>query len=183
MTAKLSAAAVWRITPALVAALDERLGPPLDSYINGSQVWLLDDARSGDPVAEPAAGDARALEWHLHPVGGYRPPRDCSTYGLWDQVSGQLAAGVDPAALVLGSERRPLTSLWDGLESFAVFGAEPEPAELGQLVTEVLGIAPDAVGLVDHERIGDVWERSDRAASLIALMFDELRGAPGDMTG
>src|SRR5688500_7847621 len=30
---------VWRISPALVIALDERFGEPVDAYVNGSQVW------------------------------------------------------------------------------------------------------------------------------------------------
>ena len=38
---------VWRCTPALVVALADRLGDPVDSYVNGSQVWLRDDGPGG----------------------------------------------------------------------------------------------------------------------------------------
>ena len=48
-------------------ALDEHFGPPVDSYVNGSQTWLLDNG----------PGDA-ALEWRLHPVASYRPPAELS---------------------------------------------------------------------------------------------------------
>ena len=68
---------------------------------------------------------------------------------------GGLAAGADPASLALGDERRPLTSLWDGLECFAAHDATPEPAPLAAAAAAALGIAPDAAGLVDHGRIGD----------------------------
>ena len=46
-----------------------------------------------------------SLEWRLHPVAGYRLPRDLSHYDLWEQVVAALSAGVDPDALTLGSER------------------------------------------------------------------------------
>src|SRR6185503_17792131 len=55
------ATAVWTISPDLVLALDAQLGLPVDSYVNGSQTWLVD----GEPVP---------LEWRLHPVAGYRAP-------------------------------------------------------------------------------------------------------------
>jgi hypothetical protein len=40
--------------------------------------------------------------------------------------------------------------------------------------TEALGLAPDASGLVDHERIGSAWERARGAISIIALLLEEL---------
>jgi hypothetical protein len=39
---------------------------------------------------------------------------------------------------------------------------------------DVLGIAPDASGLVDHERIGDAWEREPGSVSIMALLLDDL---------
>src|SRR3954454_13135824 len=41
---------VWRISPQLVAALDERFGEPVDAYVNGSQTWLRDDGPAGVAV-------------------------------------------------------------------------------------------------------------------------------------
>jgi hypothetical protein len=159
-----SATTVWRIAPALVTTLDEKLGPPVDSYLNGTQTWLTDDGPNGT-----------TLEWRLHPVASYQAPAGLSHYDLWESVVGGLAAGADPASLSLGEERRPLTSLWDGLECFAAHGATPEPAPLAAAATAVLGIAPDAAGLVDHGRIGDAWERSRGSVSIVALLFEELK--------
>jgi hypothetical protein len=157
------ATTVWRITPELVGALDARLGPPVDGYVNGTQTWLTDTG----------PGEI-TLEWRLHPVAGYRAPDGVSPYELWDEVTGQLAAGADPASLPLGSERRPLTSLWDGLECYAVDASDVEPAPLAAAAAETLGRAPDATGLVDHERIGSAWERARGSVSLVALLLEEL---------
>jgi hypothetical protein len=161
------ATTVWRISPAVVDALDAQLGPPVDGYVNGTQTWLTDTG----------PGDV-TLEWRLHPVAGYRAPHGVSPYQLWDEVTGQLAAGADPASLPLGSERRPLTSLWDGLECYAVDATDLEPAPLAVAATETLGRAPDASGLVDHERIGSEWERSRGSVSIVALLFEELTEPP-----
>jgi hypothetical protein len=159
----LVATTVWRVSRELIDALDERLGAPVDGYVNGTQTWLTDTG----------PGDA-TLEWRLHPVSGFRPPKGIGPYELWDEVTGQLAAGADPSSLPLGEERRPLTSLWDGLECYAV--DEPlEPAPLAAASTATLGRAPDASGLVDHERIGRAWERSRSAVSIVALLLEELR--------
>src|SRR4051794_1803243 len=58
------ATCVWRTTPALIVALDERFGEPTDAYVNGSQTWLRDDGPTGT-----------TLEWRFHPRGGgVRPP-------------------------------------------------------------------------------------------------------------
>ena len=157
------ASAVWRITPDLVLALDEHLGAPVDSYLNGSQTWLTEDGPGG-----------ATLEWRLHPVGDYRPPAGLSHYELWEQVVAQLAGGRDPGTLALGDERRPLASLWDGLESYAPYD-DVEPATLAHATTVALGRPPDACGLVDHTRIGDAWEQAKGGVSIVALLLDELR--------
>jgi hypothetical protein len=157
------ASAVWRIAPEVVLALDERLGAPVDSYVNGTQTWLTDDGH----------GDA-TLEWRLHPVAGYRAPAGLSHYDLWDRVVVELASGRDPGALAFGGEPRPLASLWDGLEAFAPYD-DLEPATLAQATAAALGRAPDACGLVDHDRIGDAWERAKGGVSIVALLLDELQ--------
>src|SRR4051812_33880769 len=105
------ATTVWVIAPELLLALDEHLGTPVDSYVNGSQTWLT-----------PAPGDTDVeLEWRLHPVAGYRPPKGLSHYDLWEQVVQGLSSGADTHALPLGDDVRPVTSLWDGLECYAPF--------------------------------------------------------------
>ena len=158
------ASAVWRITPELVSALEERLGTPVDSYVNGTQTWLTEDGPHGI-----------TLEWRLHPVAAYRAPVGLSHYELWDQVAAQLAGGRDPGALALGEgEPRPLASLWDGLEVFAPYD-DLEPANLAQAAGDALDLPADASGMVDHERIGDAWEKSNGEVSLVALLLDELQ--------
>ena len=155
------ATAVWTIAPELVLALDAQLGPPVDSYVNGSQTWLVDDG----PVT---------LEWRLHPVAAYRPPAGVSTYEIWESVVAQLSAHTDPHALHLGDEVRPLTGLWDGLECYAAYGDDIEPQQLVHTATEQLGRPPDRFGLVDHEEIGDAWERADGGVSIVALLLSQL---------
>jgi hypothetical protein len=155
------ATAVWTISPELVLALDEQLGLPVDSYVNGSQTWLVE--------AEPVT-----LEWRLHPVAAYRAPAGISTYDLWETVVAQLSARADPHALHLGKEVRPLTGMWDGLECYAAYGDDVEPQQLVASSTAMLGRAPDRFGLVDHERIADEWERTNGSVSIVALLLAQL---------
>jgi hypothetical protein len=157
------ATTVWVIAPELLLALDEQLGTPVDSYVNGSQTWLT--PAPGNPDVE--------LEWRLHPVAGYRLPKGMSHYDLWEQVVQGLSAGADPHALQLGDEVRPITSLWDGLECYAPYD-DVEPVRLAQMATEALGRAPDRSGMVDHDAIGDAWERANGDASIIALLIEQL---------
>lgn len=155
------ATAVWRIRPEVILALDEHLGPPVDSYVNGSQTWFSEIAGT-------------ALEWRLHPVAGYRLPKGLSHYDVWDLALDQLMTGVDPGELLMGKETRSLASLWDGLECFAAHGGGPEPAGLAAGAHSQLGLPPDAVGLVDHDRIGDAWERARGTISIVDLLLDQL---------
>jgi hypothetical protein len=148
-------ACVWRASAEVVVALDERFGPPVDAYVNGSQVWLREGGPGGVTV-----------EWRLHPVAGFRPPDGTGTYELFEATADALARGrPGPAAL---------DQLWDGLEAFAAYGDEVEPAPLAAACTEELGRAPDASGLVDHDRIGDEWERSGGRTSIVAALLDQL---------
>jgi hypothetical protein len=148
---------VWRATPELVVALDDRFGEPVDAYVNGSQVWLRDDGPAGI-----------ALEWRLHPVPGFERPATLTTYDLFPTIALAVARGEEPVA--------PVEALWDGLEVFAAYDDEVEPATLAAAATEALGIAPDANGLADHVRIGDEWERTDGRISIVAALLDQLEG-------
>jgi hypothetical protein len=147
---------VWRISRALIIALDSRFGEPVDAYVNGSQVWLRPDGPNG-----------MTIEWRLHPVAGYRRPPGIATSEVFEQVAYALACGDDPAA--------PLDQLWDGLEAFPAYGDEIEPAPLTAAATAALGLAPDAAGLVDHEPIGDTWERSQGGISIIEEVLRQLQ--------
>jgi hypothetical protein len=153
--ARLVPTCVWRATPALVIALDERFGEPHDAYVNGSQVWLRDDGPGGV-----------TLEWRLHPVAGYRRPEGTTTYDVFERAAGALAAGDEPPA--------PLDRLWDGLEAFAAYGDEVEPATLAAAASAALDIAPDACGLVDHDRVADEWERTGGASSIVTGLLAQL---------
>jgi hypothetical protein len=146
---------VWKATPELLLALDERFGEPVDTYVNGSQVWLRDDGPAGE-----------ALEWRLHPVAGYRRPPGMATEEVFDVVTAALAAGAELPV--------PLHRLWDGLEAFAAYDDELEPATLSAACTTSLGRAPDAAGLADHDLIGDRWEQSAGAISIVDALLEQL---------
>lgn len=150
---------MWRLTPELVVALDDRFGEPTDAYVNGSQVWLRDDGPGG-----------ATIEWRLHPVAGYQRPPAVATTEVFPTVALALARSEEPV--------RPAASLWDGLEAFPAYGDEVEPATLAAAATSALGIAPDASGLADHERIGDDWERTGGATSIIGALLDQLAPEP-----
>ncbi len=157
----LIATALWWMTPELVAALDQELGTPVDSYVNGSQTWFT--------------GDEETLEWRLHPVGAFTLPAGLSHYDLWERVVDEIAAGRSADALALGSETRPLTAVWDGLECFPAYGDELEPATLSRRATELIKISPALCGLVDHDTVADAWEASDGGASIVRLLGDQLQ--------
>lgn len=152
----LVAAAVWKATPELIVRLDERFGEPLDAYVNGSQVWLRDDGPGGMP-----------LEWRLHPVANYERPKGVGTYEVFSETALALAEGRRPAA--------DLADLWDGLEVFAAYGDELEPQPLVAAAVASLGIEPDAAGLVDHEPVGDEWERTAGGVSIVDALLRQLR--------
>ncbi|MFM7616518.1 MAG: hypothetical protein ACKO72_03530 [Actinomycetes bacterium] len=160
------ATAVWRLDPGLVLALEEHLGVPVDSYLNGSQVWLVDCGPGGE-----------TLEFRLHPVAGYRPPEGVSHYDLWEEVAGALSRGVDPAAMTLGDTTRALEALWDGLEVFEAYGDSLEPAQIANAAGAAISRDADRCGLVDHDRAGGEWERRGRAVSLFGLIEEQLAGS------
>ena len=146
---------VWRITPQLVVALDDRFGEPVDAYVNGSQVWLREDGPNGI-----------TLEWRLHPVAGYRRPTDVGVYEIFSAVALAVATG--------GESPAAPHDLWEGLEAFAAYGDEVEPAVLSAAATDALGIPPDAAGLVDHRAIADEWEGARGTTSIIAALLAQL---------
>lgn len=150
-----TATCVWRISDEVIAALDERLGDPVDSYVNGSQTWLVENGPGGI-----------VLEWRLHPVPGYVRPANIGTYDVFPTVAAAIVAGDPPPV--------PLTTLWEGLEAFAAYGDEVEPAPLRAAAVDALGVEPDGCGLVDHASIGDEWERTGGAVSIIDALLRQL---------
>lgn len=176
----LTPSVVWRVTPALLTALDEHLGAPVDSYVNGTQVWLTPEPTSAR--ARDGAGDEETLEWRLHPAAEFRAPGGCSHHDLWDEAQSAIAMLVDAHptgggdTITIGTERRALTSLWEGLECFPAYGDEVEPAALVARARALVPCEPTAAGLVDHARIGKAWERSRGKASIVAMLLEELQG-------
>ena len=150
----LVSSAIWPISPQLVVALDDRFGEPTDTYVNGSQVWLRDDGPDGLTV-----------EWRLHPVAGYVKPKGVPTSDVFGRVALALALAQD------GAQPAEPSTLWDGLEAFPAFYDEIPVDVLREVVVRTLGIEPSAVGEVDHEKIGDAWERDAGRRSVI----DDLR--------
>lgn len=148
---------VWRISTPLILALDERFGEPVDAYVNGSQVWLREDGPGG-----------LMMEYRLHPVAGFRRPASVGTYELFPGVALALATGGTPAAAP--------EALWDGLEAFAAYGDEIEPAVLAGAAGDALGLPPDAAGLVDHQAIADEWERTGGKVSIVERLLAQLLG-------
>jgi hypothetical protein len=146
---------VWRATPELIIALDDKFGEPIDTYVNGSQVWMREDGP-----------DEMLLQWRLHPVAGYRRPAGIETEAVFATSALALATGDAPPA--------PLIELWDGLECFPAYGDDIEPAILASAAATALGVTPDASGLVDHETIADSWEKSRGAISITAALFGQL---------
>jgi hypothetical protein len=157
---------VWRVDADLVERLDARLGPPLDSYARGWQVWLEDHGPDGV-----------TLEWRLHPPAGFRMPRGVNPHDLFDVVLQGLAELADGRTdeFPAGRERRTLASVWEALEVYPAYGDDVEPARLAAVATAVLaGRAPDAFGRVDHDRLGDVWKGRRGEFSVARALFEQL---------
>lgn len=146
---------VWRVSGDLLVRLDDALGEPTDTYVNGSQVWLRDL-------------EGTTIEWRLHPVPRFRRPPGVEADELFESVVFALRAG-DPL-------EQSVEALWEGLEAFPAYEAELEPAPLAAQVGATLGQPPDAFGVADHTRIGDAWERAGGDYSIVAALLEQLGG-------
>jgi hypothetical protein len=158
--------AVWRVTPSLVERLDERLGPPLDAYVRGWQVWL-----------EPHGPGEETLEWRLHPPAGFKMPREIDHNDLFDLVLQALseAAGSDGDVLAIAAERCTLTQIWEVLEVFPAYGDDLSPGEVADAAAAALGgWPPDAAGYADHGRLGDLWKGRRGDFSVGAALLEQL---------
>jgi hypothetical protein len=89
-----------------------------------------------------------------------------ATEEVFDVVTAALAGDEPPPV--------PVERLWEGLEAFAAYDDEVEPATLAAACTASLGMPPDAAGLADHDLIGDQWERSRGTTSIVAALLDQL---------
>lgn len=156
---------VWRVTPALVERLDARLGPPLDSYVRGWQVWL-----------EAHGPEGITLEWRLHPPAGFAMPRGVDPHDLFDVVVQGLADAAEPATepLPLGREARPLGAVWEVLEAFPAFDRADLDPLIDSVTTALDGWPPDVAGHADHARLGDLWKGAKGDFSVGRALLDQL---------
>jgi hypothetical protein len=152
---------------ALILALERTYGPPIDSYLNGWQVWL-------EPYEEllDVDGAPVELEHRLHPPAGFTQPTGLSHHDIWEAVATQLEDGAD--RLRLGDEQRPLDALWVLLEVYPAFGEPVAPDELGRAVGSRLGRPALAAGRVDHQRLGARWRATKGDFDLPTALLDEL---------
>ncbi len=154
----------YRVDASLIEALDTHLGPPLDAYLMGWQVWLEEHGPGG-----------ATFEWRLHPPARFRMPRGINHNDLFDVVLQGMADIEDPTAqpFAVGKEQLTLPQIWEVLEVFPVF--EDDPVSTEQLVAVAAaalgGRRPDHAGLVDHVRMGDQWKaaRGDFAVAGVLL--------------
>jgi hypothetical protein len=161
---------VYRVDPALIELLDARLGPPLDSYVRGWQVWLEHHGPAGE-----------RLEWRLHPPARFVMPAGVNPHDLFEVVLQGLAAAGAPAvdAFAAGKEQRTLAQVWEILEVFPADGDAISAEALAEAVSAVLGgRRPDAAGYADHDRLGDLWKGKHGDFSVGAALFEALQGAP-----
>lgn len=160
----------FKVDPALLELLDAHLGPPLDSYVRGWQVWL-----------EPNGPDEQTLEWRLHPPAGFVMPRGVNPHDLFDVVLQGIAEhGEDFPA---GEQRLRLDQVWEALEVFPAFpeGHLPTitPRPLVEAVAAALGgRRPDVAGQVDHARLGDLWKGKRGDFSVARVLLDTLDPVP-----
>lgn len=195
--AELVPTAIWKCSPELIAALDARLGEPVDTYVNGSQVWIRDDGPKG-----------ATIEWRLHPVAGYTRPKGYTTYNLFSRIALQCARAAevkdnkteetssDPAPALAAQPPGEETAteqdaaatpsdsqqpdidpamVWDGLEVFPAYLDDQIPvATLRSYAIGLLGREPDACGIVDHEAVGNAWEHSQGQRSVVADLMADL---------
>lgn len=161
----LTATCAYRVDAALIELLDARLGPPLDSYFRGWQVWLEDHGPNGE-----------TLEWRLHPPARFRMPRGENPHDLFGDVLQALAnaAGPDGDALSIASQSLTLSQIWEVLEVFPTFGDELEPAAVAAAADEALGRSADVAGYVDHSRMGDDFKGRSGDYSVGTILLTTL---------
>ena len=164
----------YRVDAELVERLDARLGPPLDSYVRGWQVWL-----------EPHGPSGETLEWRLHPPAGFSMPRGVNPHDLFEVVLAGIADSPDPSAepLDLGEEARPLGAVWEVLEVFPTFGDDIGPAALIEAAERALGRRPDRAGHADHGRLGDLFKGQRGNFSVGQALLETLDPVDGPPVG
>lgn len=158
--------ALFDVDAELLLALEGAFGPPIDSYLMGWQVWIVE-------VDAADAPDGLELEYRLHPPAGFEQPAGgegspFSHHDLWDEVLLQVGEGRD--VLELGAETRELAGVWVVLEVYPAFGDEVTAAQVRAWAETALGRPAVASGEVDHDRLGGEWKRRGHAVDLPAAL-------------
>lgn len=160
----------YRVDAALIESLDAHLGPPLDSYVRGWQVWL-----------EPNGPAGQTLEWRLHPPAGFTMPPGVNPHDLFDVVLQGLAEPGEE--FVAGKQRRRVAQVWEALEVFPAFSDPDHPVTPDALVEAAAaalgGRAPDVAGHVDHARLGDLWKGKRGDFSVGRVLLETLEPVTG----
>lgn len=153
---------IFDVDRALLETLEARLGPPIDSYLMGWQVWLY-----------PVEGTEVDLELRLHPPAGFSQPEGLDHHVLWEELMSQISDGAE--VLELGEESRRLDEVFVLLEAYPVFA----PASVEQVrdwTEELLGRDALAAGEVDHDRLSGRFRREQHDADLAGALREILTG-------
>jgi hypothetical protein len=154
----------YRVEASLIEALDTHLGPPLDAYLMGWQVWLEEHGPGG-----------ATMEWRLHPPARFRMPRGIDHNDLFDVVLQGMADVEDPMVqpFAVGREQRTLPQVWEVLEVFSAFDDAVTTEQLVATAAAALGgRPPDTAGLVDHDRMGGQWKAARGDFSVASVLLE-----------
>lgn len=157
--------AIFAVDAELLETLEARLGPPIDSYLMGWQVWLY----------SPVEHREVELELRLHPPAGFSQPEGLSHHLLWDEVITQVAAGAEE--LELGEETRRLDELFVLLEAYPVFESATVE-EVRSWTEELLDRRALGAGEVDHDWLAGRFRDEGHDADLPGRLREAL-GATG----
>ena len=142
-----SAIILTRNSPNLLKRLLEVHADPVDSYWNGSHTWFTNTENN-------------EFEWRLHPISGFEMPKASRPEELLDLA---LEGEID------------IAHYWNGLEVFSISDEPCTLEELQKHIVETLGIEPDFIGLVDHESVGNDFERNAGKVSIINLLIEQIQ--------
>ena len=144
------AVVLTKSAPDLIVRLRDALDEPIDSYWNGSHTWF------GEYLGHD-------LEYRLHPVSGFVMPDASRPEDLFELA---VEGNVDPE------------HYWEGLEVFPIdddIETELTGEELSRHIHELLGVAPDACGTVDHDEIGNAYEHATGNVSIVSLLLEQIK--------
>jgi hypothetical protein len=93
--------------------------------------------------------------------GRFGPPHDAYVNGsqVWLREDG-------PGGITIEWRLHPVVGYWrpPDVGTYEVF----------EVTADALGLAPDAAGVVDHDAIGDQWERTRGRISIVEALLAEL---------